>query len=44
MLSAEGSVSEQYKIEMIKDGERGRWRMEGIKNDGKMPLLNANRL
>jgi hypothetical protein len=44
MISSGGKIAEQYKIEMVKDGGKDRWRMEAIeKKDGEIPILSANR-
>ena len=44
MISSGGKISEQYKIEMIKDAGRDMWRMEAIdKKDGGIPVLSGNR-
>jgi hypothetical protein len=46
LISSGGKVSEQYKIEMIKDGGKERWRMEPIdtyKKDGEIPVLSDSR-
>ena len=43
-ISSGGKISEQYKIEMVTNAGKARWRMESIdKKGGGMPVLNENR-